>query len=329
MDYYIKLTETEINDVIKETLKFMIKNKIMVTPSNYEKWFNIFFNLKLQNIDTKNLSPLELLGIYKEKYAEDPFKEIQKEKIVNLGEDKLPIKIVKDVINQTDDVLINTLNKLDEHEKILRKGENEFKECEDKEMLLKILDKVVTNYDLLKEEIYQQHQKLEEMKMELEKAREEAQIDPLTGLLNRKEFEKRLKEFCLNKIPFSLILIDVDNFKKINDNYGHPAGDKVLEIVGKILKQSLREKTPIFRIGGEEFAVLLPEKNLEIASRIAERLRKIFENRIIRFDDNSIYITVTLSVTYSEGTENPKEVYKRADDLLYKGKKEGKNKVIL
>lgn len=153
--------------------------------------------------------------------------------------------------------------------------------------------------------------------------------DVLTGLCNRKYFYKKLSEL-LSSFPISLIMIDLDNFKMINDTHGHIAGDHVLQQFAEILQQYTRKNDIICRWGGEEFAVIFPKTELNEAFKIADRIRSIVENHVFVYNDVSCKITVSIGIAATkEGIRTDvKEFIKIADDALYKAK-EKKNSIVI
>jgi diguanylate cyclase (GGDEF)-like protein len=153
--------------------------------------------------------------------------------------------------------------------------------------------------------------------------------DTLTGLYNRKFFHTRLSELR-TKAPVSLILIDIDNFKSINDTYGHIVGDQVLQQFAEILQSNTRTNDIIARWGGEEFAVILPRTYAEEASNIANRIRMIVENHFFSYGNITCKITVSMGIaSVRQGTDvGPEQFIKTADEALYKAK-EKKNFVVI
>lgn len=155
-----------------------------------------------------------------------------------------------------------------------------------------------------------------------------ATLDQLTGINNRRNIFKILNEnlqmFKRYKKEFSAIMIDIDNFKEINDNYGHQVGDKVLMTIAKLIKSELRVPDEVGRYGGEEFLVLLPFTNLSKAFRCAERIRL----KIERFNIPDIDRKVTVSLGVGEYTSCMAEndFIGNIDRLLYKAKKNGRNR---
>ncbi|MCB1850691.1 MAG: diguanylate cyclase [Gammaproteobacteria bacterium] len=164
----------------------------------------------------------------------------------------------------------------------------------------------------------------------VEKARSEAFTDALTGLQNRHAFDSRLQQEYLRWSrygnPLSLIVVDVDYFKKVNDTYGHLAGDKVLSVIGNHLKQATRQVDFAARYGGEEFVVLLPEADLNAAMSVAEKIRRAVEEKPFHAGDNRVVITISCGVsTFREG-DGRKTPFERADEALYLAKRTGRNR---
>lgn len=177
---------------------------------------------------------------------------------------------------------------------------------------------------------------IEQLRQEIVKAREDALSDSLTGLANRKGFDQALVA-CLTPPETaqqgpSLLMADIDFFKRVNDTYGHVFGDKVLRAVAQILKNHVKGKDTAARYGGEEFVVLLPGTPLDGAHQVAERIRATVENcRIRRIDKNETVANVTVSVgvaCYRQG-ESVTEFIARADSALYASKNQGRNRVTV
>ena len=158
-----------------------------------------------------------------------------------------------------------------------------------------------------------------------------ANSDPLTRLFNRRhmveliEYEQR--KFERTKKNFSLIMPDVDDFKRVNDLFGHDAGDSVLIELSKRIKQELREHDSIARWGGEEFLVLLPETDIKNAEQIAERIKHVVTSNEFVYKDKTFYLTLSIGVSHYNEDESINRTINRADYAMYKGKKSGKNQV--
>ena len=157
--------------------------------------------------------------------------------------------------------------------------------------------------------------------------------DSLTDLYNRRYLMQSAKEEIERAqrydISLSFMMIDIDHFKKVNDDYGHAAGDEVLKNLATEIKNGIREIDIAGRLGGEEFGVLLPETDLNKAEKLAERLRKIIEKRCFQYQKLTISITVSIGITtYSNKDFNMDDLLKRADIALYEAKSRGRNCIV-
>ncbi|MCF8096176.1 MAG: diguanylate cyclase [Desulfobacteraceae bacterium] len=171
-----------------------------------------------------------------------------------------------------------------------------------------------------------------EQKHAEEKLKTLATTDALTGLWNRRYFlEKAALE--INRAgryggDFSLLMIDIDDFKNINDTYGHAAGDAVLKQCAITMNKQLRQADLSGRLGGEEFGMLLPNTGIEDALLLAERLRQITGKTPVKYEGRYIFLTVSIgAAAYQQETESVNELFLRADRALYRAKREGRNRV--
>jgi diguanylate cyclase (GGDEF)-like protein/PAS domain S-box-containing protein len=158
--------------------------------------------------------------------------------------------------------------------------------------------------------------------------------DPLTGLYNRRGlFEFGRIEFARTRRfgrPFASMMLDIDRFKRVNDTYGHPVGDQVLQALAKHCQSSVREIDLVARYGGEEFVILLPETDLEAAKQIAERLRRTIANLLIPTDRGELGVTVSVGVAmYDENTLDLETLIARADQAMYVAKHRGRNRIVI
>ncbi len=168
-----------------------------------------------------------------------------------------------------------------------------------------------------------------ELHLSQKKIKEQSYIDELTKLHNRKSYNEHIEELVSLKkrygTPFSMVMYDIDNFKAVNDTYGHKVGDIVLTKMSELITSLLRESDYIFRIGGEEFIILLTETNLENAVAVATKVCKSVEKNLIYITNNPI--TISMGVSEVNESDSEDTIFKRVDELLYKSKNSGKNKV--
>jgi len=158
-----------------------------------------------------------------------------------------------------------------------------------------------------------------------------ASMDALTGAFNKRYFDETFSKEAAraqqSATPLSLVLFDIDFFKKINDTYGHPAGDAVLKAVAGAVSAQLRDGDALFRVGGEEFALVLQATPRDLAIQAAEATRKMIEELVTDFMGTRITATLSLGVAELGPEEEPAALYQRADGLLYAAKRGGRNRV--
>jgi diguanylate cyclase (GGDEF)-like protein/PAS domain S-box-containing protein len=176
----------------------------------------------------------------------------------------------------------------------------------------------------------QADEKIRQLNTKLERL---AMLDELTGLPNRRAFflqgTKEISRVQRHKTPLSLLMLDLDGFKKINDTHGHDAGDFVLQRFSQILTESIREIDIAARMGGEEFSVLLPDTEIKNAVKLAERIRSAVGQESLEIQDQIISLTVSIgAATYGKNSSTLESIIKRADDRLYQAKNQGRNRVV-
>jgi diguanylate cyclase len=173
----------------------------------------------------------------------------------------------------------------------------------------------------------------EKTKAALEEQRHKATHDTLTGLPNREAYVERaylemqrFKRYCR---PLTLAICDIDFFKKINDNYGHQAGDKVLKLVGQLISTRLRKVDFVARYGGEEFVILMPETPISQAHQVLDKIRAVVAKTPFRFKEKPVQITLSFGLAAYELEQDTDEVFERADKALYQAKDEGRNRCVI
>jgi len=202
------------------------------------------------------------------------------------------------------------------------------------------LGRLNLSYEQLVIELKEAKEKSERLAKELNDAnlrlKDLVNTDGLTGLYNHRYFQDQLKKelerSARYKAPVSLILFDIDHFKKVNDSYGHPAGDQVLINIAKVISQTIRPSDILARHGGEEFAVILPETNISGVKVFAARLRRCVEGLVTRYDAEQIKVTISLGgTTFDPGQTDVAQdlLFKTADRGLYMSKDNGRNQVTI
>lgn len=198
-----------------------------------------------------------------------------------------------------------------------------FYELNKKTKVIKLLNNTLKEKERLSKELTKSNKKLEKL----------ATLDFLTGIGNRRYyFDLGEKAFALAKRDnqfLSIITIDIDDFKEINDKFGHQVGDDILKLVANNMKLHIRKSDILARVGGEEFSIILPKSDLEDALIIAEKVRETLNS--IVYEHNNIKVSVTASfgvsqIIYQSDTDLD-DIYARSDKALYKAKSSGKNRV--
>ncbi len=182
-------------------------------------------------------------------------------------------------------------------------------------------------------EIFSDNSNLLQILRDMERLKKEAYVDELTSVGNRRfcemTLQTRIFELKNFGIPFSLIFLDLDNFKQCNDVHGHVIGDKILIMTGRTITNILRRMDSISRWGGEEFVVILPHVEVEILLEVSERMRAFIESSYLVSGGKSLNITASIGATMALLEDTPSSIIQRADRLMYESKASGKNRVTM
>jgi diguanylate cyclase len=196
---------------------------------------------------------------------------------------------------------------------------------------------LVTETNQFETQLLSSTEEVEKLKEELSYARQEAMLDPLTGVMNRRGFDQTLKSM-ISEVDhqragnFCLVLMDIDKFKEINDNHGHLLGDKVLRAVAELLTRHTKGKDACARFGGDEFAILLPDIGSNNAYNLAEYLRTVIEKIVLKRPNTGNVvggISVSAGVAAFRMGESDEDFLNRCDQALYRSKSLGRNRVTL
>ncbi len=197
--------------------------------------------------------------------------------------------------------------------------------------------KAITQHNQeLQNKLNQSSAQLDTLKEDLTKAQKESITDPLTNVGNRKHFVNELKRLVFEadeqKAALSLLMIDIDYFKKFNDQHGHLVGDQVLKLVARTLTENVKGRDVVARYGGEEFVIILPQTRLTDASKVGEALRTfVAQKKIIRRDNNQSLgsVTISMGVAQYQSGEALADFLRRADAGVYMAKNAGRNRVVV
>jgi diguanylate cyclase (GGDEF)-like protein len=236
----------------------------------------------------------------------------------------LGLKASRKELEQIPVIILTAEDDLDRKAEILERGASDYvtKPFHEKELLARV--RIHTKLKLLQDELRETNTKLEALSV----------TDVLTGLANRRRLMTRLDEEVARarryKTPLSVVMIDIDHFKQVNDTYGHAMGDEVLRNIGAMLKTSVRATDLAARYGGEELTLVLPHTDIPAALLVAENLRQKFADLEHELDGASLKKTISLGVAARDGqgeVPNAEDLLKHADEALYRAKQGGRNRV--
>jgi len=185
------------------------------------------------------------------------------------------------------------------------------------------------NEQMLRQRLQEVEDETSSLRHKILEAQARSSLDAVTGLPNRAAYDERMKDeharWMRFKTPLVLIVWDLDDFKQINDRFGHQAGDKSLRVIGRILKARLRKTDFVGRYGGEEFCMLLPGSTLEKSALVVEQIRKAVEESKFHSGNKPVSLTISCGYTQFRDEDSPEQAFNRADKALYQAKKQGKN----
>ncbi len=325
---------------LKKTLAFIAANKLSPNPISYTVCYeyvsgkNLALSAEVQRrLENWNrIDSLVVQEIYEQFFVEESDE--------RSGEF---CRAVENILKEILQHITTSDSGIKEYGTILEQHLNVLKSNPNPDVLKDIvIDLAKSTHEASKAASSLQHylQKVQEeansLRVQLELLREEASIDMLTGLLNRKSLDHMLVETMektvVEKGIFSLLMLDIDHFKHVNDQYGHLIGDEIIKHVGQCIKECIRGTDVAVRYGGEEFTVLLPATSIDGATKVAETIRSTIEKlNLVRKPNNEKLPKITISIGVSSYKENDgkQDIIERADKALYKSKQSGRNRVSI
>lgn len=214
---------------------------------------------------------------------------------------------------------------------LTHKHEETLTEYQDQEINFSVISQKFTEiHNDMNEEVKKANKTIQDLNHQLKTLEEESTVDALTKVYNRRALISYLEKMCQkNDTNFQphLLMLDIDDFKAVNDTYGHIAGDKILIYIANILKKTLRDGDKIFRYGGEEFVVVLNRIEHEMCKTITNRLLKLIQSNTLIYKGHNIRVTASIGATIYKKNDTPDTLISRADKALYKAKNSGKNKL--
>jgi len=195
-----------------------------------------------------------------------------------------------------------------------------------------ILAELIQANEMLRQRLQSAEESLADKAQEVQDYLSQARTDQLTQLPNRRAFEdefaRRFAQWQRYSTPLSLVIVDIDHFKQINDNHGHLVGDKILKSVGQLLNQTVRDSDLLVRFGGEEFAAVMPCSNVTEAGLAALRLCQAAEQFAIEIEEGNFQVTISCGAAQAVGGDTMTKLIQRADEALYAAKNDGRNRAF-
>ena len=316
-----------LSESTRRALKYMLKQGIPITPKNFEMWFLVFLHLILQGDDEPTQERLDEAYLLINKHIKTS-KAAERE----LNELK---RATTEVLDLSYHRIDNILSHVKSYDDFLQERYSRLRGIEEDgtgvliKTLLTQIEELREANRKLERELDQAKSAIKRLKDKLTRTVQEAKTDPLTGVFNKRylveELKRRLRLFESKGTSFAFIMTDIDKFKRVNDLYGHLAGDEVLIRFAKVLKEDLRLDDMVARYGGEEFAVVLHGLTEQEGVSVANRLRKRVEEMHISWGESLIRITASFGVAEAKHGDTPKTLIERADRALYLAKREGRN----
>lgn len=331
-------------EVVRQLVPFLSRKGIPITPENYRIWFEYFLGRKedikktldeMLAADTVFTSEVSD-GLYKRFFVRDLVEEdTQKLRIEMETADSVSRKASELLIDIMKDILGSAENTSGYGDK-LKSYMNDMEKASRLEDMQNVLKNVLRDTRETANQTYMVHKKLENGGEELEtlnaalvSARMEARTDNLTTLANRRAFDERMAEafeLARQGRPFCLMMLDIDHFKKFNDECGHLIGDKLLKHVAKEIQRACPSNATPCRYGGEEFAVIFAGA-FETAIALAEKIRKAIEDIAFTVRGRDIDVTISIGIASIRKDETVKDLIARSDAAMYLAKKGGRNNV--
>ena len=321
---------------LKMVLPEMANHKIPTTPENYAVWYEY----------TSGKNPALVKKIDSLKAEQRPFTQNVNDMLYEIFIAKRPQLSIHQLNASVKSVIDNLLSRI-QHEgqglngysqslETLSEQVTRVAQLSDLEQLIAQLvseahQRTLEN-ESFRKQIQEMSKEVEDLDKRLKRVALDADTDALTGIYNRRAFNKKLSESLSKaKKPLSLIMIDIDHFKKLNDQHGHLTGDKVLKFVASLIGKNIRGQDYLARFGGEEFVIILPDTALESALCVANNIRNYLANQALYDSSKDMQLgrlTLSMGVASRQDKDTPEKLIGRADKCLYLAKEKGRNKAV-
>lgn len=324
---------------LKKAVPLMMKNHVAATPANYALWYTYVDNTSPQlNSELENI--VDNFGICPPSEGEKLYsKHIAPKAEIRLSDLRANIEILLgELATSMNDTLSDTSQfsaMIDKSFDNLERVENESMSLDEVMVIIRQLvaesKGIRHSTGFLTHQLSTASEEIHRLKTQLAEVQKDALFDSMSGLYNRRSFDNDIKILCQSEQHFCLILADIDHFKNYNDKYGHLFGDAVIRGLSRRLQSSCRDGATAYRFGGEEFAIVVPNRNIRVVRQFADSLRRAVEKLSIKDRRNGKQvgnITASFGVTEFESNDTVDSIIERADKLLYEAKQLGRNRVM-
>ncbi|MGI3062872.1 GGDEF domain-containing protein [Vibrio diabolicus] len=324
---------------LKKAVPLMIKNHVAATPANYALWYT-YVDKTIPELNFELDTVLENYGICPPATNKQLYNNYVASKAETSLEDlRTNVEVL---LHEVSSSMSDTLSDTSSFSEMVDKSFNKLEKVEDnslsiEEVMVVIRQLVTESHEIrhstkfLNSQLTNASEEISRLKNQLAEVQQDALFDGLSNLYNRRAFDKDLSSLIASNQAMTLIMLDIDHFKSFNDNYGHLFGDTVLKAIARRLQQSCRDGICAYRFGGEEFALIVPNKSLRIARQYADTLRRMIEKLRIRDKRSGTQvhsITASFGVAEYEVDDTPEALVNKADKQLYEAKQLGRNRVM-
>ena len=329
-------SKEELNSYVRLALPLMSKHNIPITPKNYTVYYTY-----VSGANSELRKAFDTVILKGETIDDEKIKKLYSQ--FCLETDETGIRNLRDDLQQILTAILREITELTgqtaEYESLVSNSVDKLSECTSVQQIRAVVNEIISETkkiagfgEIIRHKLKETTDELEAIKKDFEKARDEALVDFLTGIPNRKAFDNKLAEsideaFSENN-DLSLLVIDIDHFKKFNDQYGHIVGDEVLKTVSRKAKEIVRGRDFLARFGGEEFVVILPQTPLSGAKTVAENIRDFFDRtrlKVVSSSKNLGKVTVSIGAAQYKPGETIEKFIDRSDQALYFAKNVGRN----
>lgn len=327
-------------ETLRMTLPMMSKHGIPATPKNYAVWFHYASGSKpalSEHIDKMLAEKTPFSDSINRALYNDYISECNLEHLQQMRQ-----KMQK-TLQETSSSLLTTSADTDRYSQVLEEFNNSCGSASSLQDVLGLMGAVLdetrqmkSSVELIQRDFDHKSEEMDALRKELDQVRHQASTDPLTGLANRKVYFEALDEIIAGAAAdesenFSVVMLDIDHFKRVNDTYGHLVGDKVIRFVSETLKRNIKGRDTAGRYGGEEFTLLLPETPMAGAVALSENIRKTIADTSLVYGKNKAslgQVTISAGVSFFRPGDTAADLIERADNALYLAKNGGRNKVV-